>query len=277
MPSRGGSVQGMTILVTGATGNIGRMLVDHLLARGATDVRALTNHPDKAQLPDSVTVVEGYLRRLASLPAAFEGVDSLYLAPTPDTAPDALALAKQAGVRHVVDLSGPHDGHWGDVARAVEASGIEWTHLWPGEFMENAEILAPQIAAGDTVREPYPTAANAPIAMNDIAEVAAVALLESGHVGASYELTGPETITRAEIVRQLGAALGRNIEYRQVSLDEAVDVLTPAMGEYARWYLEGMASLVDAPQQANRLVEQLTGRPATTFAQWASAHVDEFR
>jgi hypothetical protein len=61
-----------------------------------------------------------------------------------------------------------------------------------------------------------------------------------------------------------------------VPLDEAVDVLTPAMGEYARWYLEGMASLVDAPQQANRLVEQLTGRPATTFAQWASAHADEF-
>ncbi len=196
--------------------------------------------------------------------------------PTPP--PDALALAKQAGVRHVVDLSGPHDGHWGDVARAVEASGIEWTHLWPGEFMENAGILAPQIAAGDTVREPYPTAANAPIAMNDIAEVAAVALLEDGHVGASYELTGPETITRDDLVRELGAALGRNIEYRQVSLDEAVDVLTPAMGEYARWYLEGMASLVDAPpQEANRLVEQLTGRPATTFAQWASAHVDEFR
>ncbi|MHA4852431.1 NmrA family NAD(P)-binding protein [Rhodococcus sp. MSC1_016] len=266
----------MTILVTGATGNIGRMLVDHLLARGATDVRALTNHPEKAHLPAGVEVVHGYLRRLDTLPAAFDGVESMYLAPTPDTVEDVLAVATRAGVRHLVDLSGPHDGHWGDVARAVEASGIPWTHLWPGEFMENAGILAPQIKDAGVVREPFPTAGNAPIAMDDIAEVAAVTLLEDGHIGKSYELTGPETLLRAELVRRLGAALGRNIEYRQVSFEEAVEVLTPAMGEYARWYLEGMATLVDHPQQANSVFEDIVGRPATTFTRWAAEHVHEF-
>ncbi len=94
----------MTILVTGATGNVGRLVVDHLLAAGA-QVRALTNNPKKAALPAEVEVVEGYLGRVETLPAALAGVERMYLAPLPGTVREVVRLAKDAGVQHIVDLS----------------------------------------------------------------------------------------------------------------------------------------------------------------------------
>ena len=95
----------MTILVTGATGNVGRLVVDCLLAAGAKQIRALTNNPKKAALPAEVEVVEGYLGRLETLPAALEGVERMYLAPLPKTVRNIVRLAKEAGVRRIVDLS----------------------------------------------------------------------------------------------------------------------------------------------------------------------------
>jgi uncharacterized protein YbjT (DUF2867 family) len=267
----------VTILVTGATGSVGRLVVDHLLAAGATDVRALTNKPDKAALPEGVEVVKGYIGRPDTLPAALEGVDRMYLAPLQKTVHEVLALAKQAGVRHVVDLAGPEGNWWHDIEVAVEESGIPWTHLDAGEFMENSLIWADQIRTTGQVRDAYPHAANAPIAMDDIAAVAAVALLEDCHVGKAYELTGPESITRAAMVRFIGAAVGHDIPYVELTREEAVEELAKVMGEYADWYLEGKAALVAHPQQAVATVAQVTSRPATTFAQWAVTHADKFR
>lgn len=266
----------MKILVTGATGNIGRRVVDHLLAAGAEDVRALTTNPEKAALPSEVEVVVGYIGRPETLPAALEGVDRMYLAPAPETADDVAPLVAKAGVSRVVDLSGPPESWWYGVASAVEASGVDWTHLWPGEFMENSLVLADQIRTTKAVHEPYPEAANAPIAMDDVAAVAARVLVDDGHVGRSYELTGPQTISRRDMFRQISAAVGNEIRYVQVSHDDAVQHLTPAMGEYAQWYLDGMAELAEAPQAAVPAVEQILGRPATTFAEWAVEHADEF-
>ena len=95
----------MTIRVTGATGTVGRLVVDHLVANGAQHVRALTNNPAQAALPAEVEVVQGYLGRLETLPDALAGVERLYLAPLPRTAREVLAMAKQAGVQRVVALS----------------------------------------------------------------------------------------------------------------------------------------------------------------------------
>ncbi|MFD4369387.1 NAD(P)H-binding protein [Rhodococcus sp. NPDC058521] len=268
----------MTILVTGATGNIGRMVVDHLLARGATDVRALTNKPEKANLPAGVDVAKGYLRNLDSLDGVFDGVDSMYLAPTPETTAQVLALAKEAGVRYVVDLSGEHESHWGDVTRAVEDSGLAWTHLWPDEFMENSIMLAEQIKNHGVVREPFPDSASPLITMNDIAEVAAALLVGGDRIGESLSITGPESISRRELVQRIGNALGREIEFRQVSPEEGIEALTPAMGDYAQWYVqlkEGDGAGYVVP--ANDLVEQITGRPATGIDEWLKTHADEFR
>src|ERR1700754_926518 len=267
----------VTILVTGATGNIGRRVVDHLLRAGATEVRALTNNPVKAALPPEVEVVEGYLGRVETLPAALAGVDRMYLAPLEDTVREVVSLAAEAGVSRIVDLAGGKATWWAGIEVAVEESGVDWTHLEPGEFMDNYLMWAEQIRTTGTVRDGYPDAAAAPIDLDDIAAVAATVLLEEGHVGKAYELSGPESISRAEMVRQIGQALGREIPYVELLHDEAVAQLTPAMGEFARWYVDGMAELPRHPQPAVPTFTQLTGRPGTTFAQWAAANAGAFR
>ncbi|GAA1237874.1 NmrA family NAD(P)-binding protein [Prauserella halophila] len=267
----------MTVLVTGATGNIGRKTVDHLLQRGATDVRALTNNPTKAELPDHVEVADGYLRRLDTLPAAFDSVTRMYLAPTPDTVDDVLRLARDAGIEHIVDLSGEHESWWGTVTRAVERSGIPWTHLWPGDFMENSMLWADQIRRTGAVHEPYPDAASSPIAMDDIAAVAAAALLDPDP-GTSHLLTGPETLTRTEQVAHLATALDSDLRFVTTSREDTLTHLRPVMGENAEFYVDNVLPFLDAePAAANTTVETVTGTPATTFADWARAHADAFR
>jgi uncharacterized protein YbjT (DUF2867 family) len=267
----------MKILVTGATGGVGRLVVDELLALGATDVRALTVNPAKAGLPPQVEAVRGYLGRPETLPGALAGVDRMYLAPLPETNAQVCRLAAAAGVRRIVDLAGAKGGHWQVIEDGVEACGVPYTHLEPGEFMTNAGIWAAQTAAGDVVRDGYGDAANAPIALEDIAAVAARCLLEEGHDGRSYELTGPQSLTRRERVQAIGAALGRELTYLDLPHDELVEQLTPAMGEFAAWYADGLRQLAEHPQPAVRTVAALTGRPGTTFAAWTRANVDVFR
>ncbi len=276
----------MKILVTGATGNVGRLVVDELLAAGAS-VRALTNNPRKAALPAEVEVVEGYLGRLETLPAALEGIERMYLAPLPRTARQVATMAKAAGAKRIVDLSSsdadteaagdPAQWHYYAVERAVENSGVAWTHLRPGEFMTNTLDWAEQIRSTGVVRAAYADAATAIIDLQDIAAVAARVLLEDGHIGKKYELTGPAPVRRADLARQIGEAIGRDVRFEELSRDQAVAELTPAMGEWAAWYVDGFGRLVDHPQPALPTVEQITGRPATSFAEWAVKHADAFR
>lgn len=268
----------MTILVTGATGNIGRLVVDHLLAAGETDIRALTVNPVKAALPPEVEVATGYVGRPETLPEVLDGVDRMYLAPVPEAVAEVMTLAKQAGVQHVVDLAGAKDSWWGAVEEAVEASEVAWTHLEPGEFMNNTWLWADQIRTTGQVRDAYPEAANAMVDLDDIAAVAAVALLEDGHVGKAYELTGPETLTRRQLVATISEVLGIDVPYLELSRDEAVAMLEPMMGEYASWYVDGCAELVDTPQLARpEVFEAVTGRPGTTYAQWVAKNAEVFR
>src|SRR4051812_10691413 len=161
----------MRILVAGATGGVGRLVVDELLALGATGVRALTVNPAKAALPPQVEVVRGYLGRPETLPAALAGADRMYLAPLVETNARVCRLAAAAGVRRIVDLAGAKGGHWQAIEDGVEACGVPFVHLEPGEFMANAGIWSAQIAAGDVVRDGYGDAAGAPIALEDIAAV----------------------------------------------------------------------------------------------------------
>lgn len=267
----------MTVLVTGATGNIGRKVVDQLLARGATDIRALTVDPAKAALPDGVEAIRGSLRSPATLTAAFAGVDRMYLASIQDGVDAVVEAARVAGVRHIVDLSGEPDSWWGAIATAVENSGIAWTHLWPGDFMENTRMWAPQIRETGAVREPDPDAGSTPIAMDDIAAVAAVALTAAGHLGRAYALTGPEKLSRADLVREIGIATGREIGFVRASREETVRALRPAMGDNAQWYVDNVLIGLDGhTAPANRVAEEILGRPATTFAQWAARYAVEF-
>lgn len=270
----------MTILVTGATGNIGRMVVDHLLARGAGPVRALTVNPAKAALPEDVEVVRGSVRRPDSLDGVFDGVRSMYLAPHESTAAEVVARARAAGVRHIVALSGERESWWGSVCAAVEDSGVPWTQLWPADFVENGESWLPQIRETGVVREPWPDLASTPTAMTDIAEVAAVALIEGDpHVGKRYPLTGPEAISRREWVAALAEATGVPIGFEQVDPEEAVAALEPSIGaELADMTVHTVLGMLRESEPApNTLVEQITGRPGTTVPAWARTHADRLR
>jgi uncharacterized protein YbjT (DUF2867 family) len=267
----------MTILVTGATGNVGRLVVDELLALGATGVRALTVNPARAALPAQVEVVRGYLGRPETVAPALAGVDRMYLAPLLGTVDEVTRLAAGAGVRHIVDLAGGENTDWRPIEVAVEASGVAWTHLEAGEFMANALMWAPQIRAGGVVRDANPRAATAPIAVEDIAAVAARVLMGDGHEGKVHALTGPETLTRRDRIRQIGQALGRELIYEELDRDTAIAELRPAMGEYAVRYVDGQAWMVDHPQRPTTTVTDVTGRPGITFTQWATANADLFR
>jgi uncharacterized protein YbjT (DUF2867 family) len=266
----------MTILVTGATGNIGRRIVDHLIDLGANDIHALTKNPAKANLPDGVTPVIGYLGDPESLRAALAGVDRMYLAPLPQTLDATLELAKEANVEYVVALSG--GAHWQQHTDTIAASGLVNTQLGPGEFLENFAIWSEQIKATRTVREPYPSVVEAPISMDDIARVAATLLAkpDESHYGRMYDITGPQSLSRAEIAKQIGVGIGIDVSFEQCTRVEAEAALQAIMGEQAAWYLDQVEAAVDAPQQANQLVAELTRTAAQSVAQWAAANAELF-
>jgi len=267
----------MTILVTGATGNIGRLVVDHLIELGANDIRALTKNPAKADLPDEVTAITGYLGDSDTLAAALDGVERMYLAPLTSTLEVTLELATAAGLDYIVALSG--GAHWQQHTDTITASGLVATQLGPGEFLENFAMWADPIKATRSVREPYPDVVEAPISMDDIARVAAALLVkpEQAHFGQIYELTGPEALTRAQIAEQIGVGIGADVTFERCSRAEAQETLRQIMGEAAVWYLDLMADVDQVPQQANALVAELTGTPAESVAQWAARNAALFR
>ncbi|MFE4538188.1 NmrA family NAD(P)-binding protein [Streptomyces scopuliridis] len=288
---------GQTVLVTGATGTVGRQVVAELLRRGHT-VRALTRDPEKAKaglLTDfpsgvpgvsgvsGVEVVRGDLSDPASLAPALDGVTGLHLitfggamfAPL-ETGPEIVELARKAGVRRVTVLFG---GEETPLQRAVEASGLDWTVVQPVEFMSNALEWAEAIRTEDTVREPFTGRLSAMIHEADIGAVAAVALTEEGHAGRTYLITGPETLTVRDKVDALAAARGRAIALVELTEEAAKE----------RWRAAGHPEDVidflimvyrDTPPEGRTVVgtvEEVTGRPARTFAQWAEEHAAVFR
>jgi uncharacterized protein YbjT (DUF2867 family) len=201
----------------------------------------------------------------------------MYLAPLPKTLDSTLELANEAKVEYIVALSG--GAHWQAHADAIAASGLVQTQLGPGEFLENFAIWAEQIKATRTVREPYPTAVEAPISMDDIARVAAALLVkpDESHFGRSYPITGPQALTRAQIAEQIGIGIGVDVSYQQCARAEAEAQFNPQLGGQAAWYLDQIEDAVRHPQDANDLVAELTGSPAQSVAQWAAANAGLFR
>ncbi|MFF4173881.1 NAD(P)H-binding protein [Streptomyces sp. NPDC001744] len=277
----------MTILVTGATGAVGRLVVDRLVAAGEP-VRAVTRDPAAASLPEPVEVVEGDLEKPGSLRAAFAGVDRLYLFPVPETAREVVALAREAGVRRVVVLSsssvldtssGNHSGEYHrTVERAAEESGLEWTFVRPDEFATNVLWKwGHSIRTEDVVRAPYGDAKRVLIHEADVAAVAATALLEDGHAGRAHVLTGPEAVTQAEQVRQIARAAGRPIAFEEITPDRARQDMGRVMpAPVVEMVLGYLADAVANPPVPLDTVEKVTGRPALTFARWAADHAADF-
>src|ERR1700680_668219 len=210
------------ILVTGATGNVGRNVVEKLVAEGQ-EVRALTRDTARARFPDQVDVVSGDLSRPETLPAALKGVERAFLFPVPGLE-GFLDLARRSGVDRIVLLSSSAvtTEHPSAIARvhlgneqAVAQSGLPWTFVRPGAFMANDLRWAPGIKAEGVVRAPYGDATTAPIDERDIAAVVVTALLHDGQAGPSYALTGPDSLTQIERVQILAAALGQALRFEE--------------------------------------------------------------
>lgn len=277
-------------LVTGATGNVGRHVVDGLLSAGES-VRALTRRPEDARLAAGADVVGGDLTRPETVAPALEGVTALFLFPSPGTAGPVLRAARERGVRRVVLLSSAsvrYDTDGGDnpivayhkeVEHQVETSGLDWTLLRPCAFAANTLGWAPQIRAGGVVRGPYASVEMALIDERDIADVAVRALLTDGHAGARHHLTGPEPLTQTEQARRIGAAVGRPVRYEEVSPATARERMlrdgVPA--DLADMTLRFHAGRVGVPAEISPTVEDVTGRPARRFDQWAADHAADFR
>ncbi|RCV47762.1 SDR family oxidoreductase [Marinitenerispora sediminis] len=278
----------MAVLVTGATGQVGRHVVARLLDAGRR-VRALTRNPGRARLPARVDVVPGDLARPDTLAAALEGVDSLYLFPEPAAAGAVARMARAAGVRRTVVLSSSsvHEAGGGNpsarrhlaVERAVQDAGLDWTLVRPDEFAANALWKWGQaIRAGGVVPLPYPHAARPLIHEADVAAVAVAALLQDGHGGQTYQLTGPEPVSQVEQVRLIGAALGRRIPVEEVTPERGRAELVRFMPEaVVDMVLAYLADAVEAPPAVLATVEKITGRPPYDFARWAADHVRDFR
>ncbi|WIV53378.1 NAD(P)H-binding protein [Amycolatopsis nalaikhensis] len=273
----------MTVLVTGATGSVGRLVVDELLAAGAS-VRALTIDPGRAKLPPEAEVVVGSLARPSTLP--LDGVDAVYLAPMARTVRRFCELAIDAGIKRVVALSGSSvgDGHegssgneYGAVEAAVREAGFAWTFLRPGVFMNNTLDWADMVRAGE-VAMAYGDATQTPIDLGDIAAVAARLLTTEGHVGATYVLSGPEAISLRGQVATLETVLGKEIRFRELTRAEQraqwVGFGVPELA--VDWLLDGFEETLRHPQVPTGVVEELLGRPGTTYAEWVAARREVF-
>ncbi|WP_336161118.1 NAD(P)H-binding protein [Amycolatopsis sp. VC5-11] len=276
----------MTVLVTGATGNVGRLVVDELVARGVP-VRALTVDPERAALPGGVEVVVGSLAKPSTLPAALEGVEAVYLAPYARTVSRFCELASAAGVRRVVALSGSSvgdthpasSGHgFAAVEAAVRAGGFAWTFLRPGAFMMNSLGWASSIRERGEIRSVYPRATQTPIDLGDIAAVAAQVLGSEGHVGRVYELSGPEGISLEAMAAAIGGALGKTLPFVELTPEEQVaEWIGAGYPEgVASWLLENFAVTDREPQVPTGVVEELLGRSGISFAEWAKGNVAAF-
>jgi uncharacterized protein YbjT (DUF2867 family) len=271
----------MIVLVTGASGTIGRHLVSRLLDAGH-DVRALTRNPEKAALPAAAQVVRGDLTDVATLGPAFEGVEAAHLItfgssyePLTNGA-EIVAAAEEAGVRRVTVLKG--DVGPSPLEEVITTSGLTWTFLGPVEFMANMLEWAPGVREEGVVRAPFVDQGGPSVHEADVAAVSAVALTEDGHGGQTYWITGPEVITARDEVRIIGEVLGRELELVEMTEDELVAQYREQgwSADDIAWFL-GMAH--DPPaagQVVQPTVEQVTGKPGRTFAQWVREHAAAF-
>ncbi|MGW7414443.1 NAD(P)H-binding protein [Streptomyces sp. NPDC054863] len=274
----------MTILVTGATGTLGRHVVERLRQAGHT-VRALTRTPaDATDLPDDVEVVEGDLTKPHTLAAALGGATAMHLLGATGhdhsplrTGPELMAMAADAGVRRLTVLSPGDDD--GELEKAVRAGGLEWTSLWPIDFMSNTLGWAEAIRTTAEVREPYAGRRTASTDERDVADVIATVLAEGGYSGRHLTVTGPEALTPADKVAALAAATGRELRFTGLTDDQARE----------RWRAEGWpdegiefmlhmwATVPETVARTTSTIEDVLGRPPRTFADWATAHAAAFR
>ena len=283
------------VLVIGATGRVGRLVVDELLHAGVT-VRALTRRPEQAALPVDAELVVGDLTAPASLDVPLDGVRAVFLVWTAPiaTASDViarLATSTPGESRRIVHLSSPHQtphpffqqpnalrAVHAELERLLAAATRDLVILRPGMFASNALFWwAPQIRNGNAVRWPYGAAETAPVDERDVAAVATRALLDDRHVGGDYVLTGPESLSQAAQVHAIGDAIGRPIRFEELSPDEFRRETAATWPDAVTEMLLGAwHATLGHPAYVTSSIEEIVGSPARTFSQWAADNAAVF-
>jgi len=280
------------VLVTGATGNTGRALVDALIRRGASVRAMVRSAADRGKLPAGVPAVVADFDDPESIAAALAGAERAYLVtPSSERAEDQQRCfadqAAKAGLGHLVVLSqlAADEGspvrflrYHAVVEQHVRDLGIPHTFLRPNLFFQGLLAFAGSISAEGRFYAPIGDATVSAVDVRDIAAVAAVALTEPGHQGATYTLTGPASITHAQIAAALTAALGREVTFTDVPPEAFAGslrgILPPwqvegLLEDYAH-YRRGEAALVSPA------VAEITGRPPRDVQQFARDYAPAF-
>jgi uncharacterized protein YbjT (DUF2867 family) len=282
------------ILVIGATGNVGSEIVRQLVDAGEK-VRAFVRDEATAarRLPAGVELAPGDLGRPETVNAALRGIDRLYLLPPmvpmlQQLEASAIEAAKRAGVRHVVkqsNIGAPEESttlqRWHRAGeKLLESSAVAWTFVRPTGFMSNAFGWAGSIKQQQAVYWPGGSGQLSVVDPRDIAAVAVRALLDSGHEGKAYDVTGPAALSTGEQVSILAEAIGKPLRYIDVPEEAArqsmrglgmPEPIVEALLEFMRLVRTGDAAHVSDD------VKQVTGRPARTFADWARENAAAFR
>lgn len=282
------------ILVTGPTGNIGTALLGRLRLQGAA-MRAVAHTAASREAIErhGAEAVDGDFDRPGSLEAAMAGCDHLFLLSPPQ--PDqtrrevaAIDAAKRAGVGHVVALSVMGSDHASPAAfgrwhaaidEHLATSGLDYTILRPSGFMQFHLLPVQTVKAADTWYGMTGDGATAYIDTEDVAAAAAAVLTSAGHIGRTYDLTGPEAITLPQAAAQLGWAIGRDVAYVDLPAEQFHANLLGA--GLPTWLAEAAVALCGAIRDGHAAtvtnsVEELTGRPPRSYREILGAHIDAF-
>jgi uncharacterized protein YbjT (DUF2867 family) len=277
------------IVVTGATGNVGRPLTQ-ALAEAGDQVTAVSRHA--VAIPDGVRHVAADLAEPTSLTPALDGAQALFLllsgdlhAPEARTA-DIIGLAAASGVRRVVLLSsqgvatrplGPSRIAMRAVEDALRESGLDWAVLRPGGFASNALAWAESVRTHGTVAAPFGDVGVPVVDPADIAEVAAACLLDDRHTGGVYELTGPEVVTPRQQAEAIAAVLGSPVRFHELTRDEAKAIMTQFVPvELADDTLDIISAPNPAELRISPDVKRVLGRAPRPFDGWVARNIAAF-
>jgi uncharacterized protein YbjT (DUF2867 family) len=277
------------IVLIGGTGQVGRQVAAQLMERHLP-VRVVTRGLNPAGAPPGAEVARADLADPASLEPHLAGARAVFLL-WPFTSPEVTAglapkvaeiAARHAGRIVYLSAQAAADqpgSFWALVEQAIEDSGAPWTFLRPTGFASNTLLWADQIRSGDVVRWPFGAAIRALVDERDIAAVAVRALSDDGHEGARYLLSGPAVLTQAEQLAAIGQAIGRELRWEDMSRDAALGALTAAWGDpaFVRTALHAWEWFIDHPETVTTTVQDVTGAPAHSFADWAAANAAAFR
>ncbi|MCT2593802.1 NAD(P)H-binding protein [Streptomyces sp. N2-109] len=272
------------IVVTGATGNVGRALV-RKLTEAQVPVTAAARRITDADVPPGVRAVAADLADPASLPGAFDGARALFLLVAGENPHGILERAKTAGIRKVVLLSSQGAGtrpeayrHPGRFEAAVRESGLDWTVLRSGGMATNAFAWAESVRTRRTVAAPFGDIGLPFIDPDDVAAVAVSALTQDSHLGATYTLTGPAPTTPRERAAAIAAVLGEPVHFTEQTRAEAHQLMAQFMPLPV---IEGTLAILGEPTESEQRVSpdatRVLGRAPGTFADWAGRNAAAFR